>query len=414
MAKACAGTSSVGPSTPSGTLVWIGVQTLATAVLAALTAPFPWIGAVIASKLVNVDNLCATPPDVPDAWINGDILGTIGDFVNAAPPSAGFMVKLWQYIEYQAFQRYCQCTISTSCTTQTYALDWNTNLLYTGSGLEFVWPASCHGTSTTCTRQYQPWNAGCNDVNITIWQGAVGSPGQPQLVTHIFDCQGQLYSQSHIMGTPIHVVLRAGCTGFSIPGFNVTWDWNINPATVPQWTVVVSPTSGQTGTGTTPVDVPPPVITVPAPPTQPCDSTTLCDIQWFITRNITNVFQDTNITNNQITDITVGTTNLAVPKYVLGSAHSVTGIGELSVSGVVGVLVVPTGFVAGIGVDVSDPNAYFDAGYVTFGNADGWQANQRVIHNGEVFLTQLQDVTRIGYNCDMSTGFTITELVAPP
>lgn len=407
MVKACAGTSSVGPANPTGTLVWVGFNILSTTIAAALTQPFPWIGGIIANRLLSLDTLCATPLDVPDAWVNGDIVGTIGDFISANPPSAAFMVKLEQYIQYQAFQKYCQCNISTSCTTQTYNLNYDTNLLYTGPGLEFVWPASTHGTSTTGTRQYQPWNAGCNNVDITIWEGAVGSSGQPQLVTHIFDCQGQLYSQSHIMGTAINVVLRAGCTGFSIPGFNVTWDWNVDPTLHKIWTVVVSPHGAQTSTGTQPVDVPPPTITVPTPPTQPCDATTLCSVNWFTNRNIQNTFTN-------VTDITVNGAPTLPTRYVLGATHSVTDIGQFTVAGLVGILVQPTGFVAGTGFDESDPVRWFDIGFVAFGNADGWEANQRVIHDGQVIMTQLQDVTRIGYNCLMSEGFTITELVTAP
>lgn len=417
-------------------LVWIGFSTLSSEIAAALTDFAPWIGAAIASKLISVDSLCATNPDVPDAWVNGDVAGTLGDLFQSAFPSADFMAKLARYIEYEAFLQYCacgdtptppsftptgHCTVDnqSACVSHGFALDsasqnsacsngcsyvLNINWLFTqcANARVFVYPnqEKPFGGFGTCFPSVSP----AVEVPVT-WTAVSGTCGAGYETSGQFgpfpDTGGSMCNLSGFYTSADDPQVLVSCPGDTGPDFGVHWDGSITA------TVLCNAPPG--------TSLPPPDITVPPSPTQDCGSDTICAITWLINRNTQNNIQYNNSTNSTVTNIAIGSTGVGtVQKYVTGDSHSVSGIGTISVGTVVGVLVQLGALADGTGLVVSDPTRYFDTGWVAFGNAEGFTAAERVEHASQVFLTSLQDVTTIGFNTERAATWTITELVVPP
>lgn len=100
--------------------------------------------------------------------------------------------------------------------------------------------------------------------------------------------------------------------------------------------------------------------------------------------------------------------------YVLGDAHTVSDEGELSVSGILGVLVDGLTFAPGTGFDEADPARIYDIGWIALGNSDGWQARQPIWHAPQFFLGATPGISRIGFTCGMATSVRITELLPSP
>jgi hypothetical protein len=97
--------------------------------------------------------------------------------------------------------------------------------------------------------------------------------------------------------------------------------------------------------------------------------------------------------------------------YTLGNTHTVSGDGELSVSGIVGVICHALSYAPGVGYEVTDPPRFYDAGWIAFGDANGWYARQANIHDPQFHVQAPVDVTKVGFSCGMVTSMEITELI---
>lgn len=407
---------------------WAGLTLLPAGLLTYLTDGWPQVlGLGILNRLLDVDNLCAQPQTVPVMFSDADWASKLGDLSQSSFPNPAFIEKVNSWIEYAAYTNFCVCNSPApppppspgsnnlsaggcqkvyiqfasapwSCPSGNCQVWVNThNVQWTGSAAPNMYTGDrlivggtggsfdCNPTAAGWFTFPGGWTGGP-----TIWHYPDGQYGPIQASSSLCET---IYSG----GAP-YLTFEASTPGDTTPSgtelINGQFTFSVQCLTEP--------------VGPDPTPTPP-----PAQPTQPCDSTSLCSISWLINSFITNTNATSNVTNNQITDISIGAGAPTIPKYVLGTSHSVTGIGELLLAGVVGILVQLTGVSPGTGFDVSDPNAYFDTGFVALGNANGFEASQRVKHNGQVFMTQLQDCNRVGYNCQMATGYTITELVIP-
>lgn len=99
--------------------------------------------------------------------------------------------------------------------------------------------------------------------------------------------------------------------------------------------------------------------------------------------------------------------------YVAGSSHSgLSGEGHLSVSDLLGVKVQLDTWGTGVGQESGDPDEFFEAGWITWGNADGSTKREWITHSPFVSLPQLGgQFTRVGYTLRQGVSATITELV---
>lgn len=97
--------------------------------------------------------------------------------------------------------------------------------------------------------------------------------------------------------------------------------------------------------------------------------------------------------------------------YSLGTSHTVSGTGEIAVSGIVGCIATALSASPGQGEVISDPTRYYDGGFVAFGDANAWYARQANIHSPQFHTGAVPGITRIGYDTGMVTSMEITELL---
>jgi len=97
--------------------------------------------------------------------------------------------------------------------------------------------------------------------------------------------------------------------------------------------------------------------------------------------------------------------------YSLGTSHTVSGEGEISVSGVVGCITHPLSYAPGVGYEVSDPTRYFDVGSIAFGDSNAWYERRLNIHDPQFHTGAPTGTTRIGFTCGLVTSMEITELL---
>jgi hypothetical protein len=101
-----------------------------------------------------------------------------------------------------------------------------------------------------------------------------------------------------------------------------------------------------------------------------------------------------------------------LPGLTPGTAHSVSGSGEIAVSAPAGLRVQVASPPVGIGKLLTDPQTFIDLGHIAVGTALGWMPISRVLHLDELFLNLPHDVTRVGYSLANGSTALITELVA--
>jgi len=107
----------------------------------------------------------------------------------------------------------------------------------------------------------------------------------------------------------------------------------------------------------------------------------------------------------------------AVPfSYVYGDNHAgLSGDGEISVQGLIGVSVDVTTLPASYGRASGTPERLFDVGFVTLGTDDGWSSTRRIDSDGALVLPGAAGVfTRVGYSLAPGVQVAIRELVREP
>lgn len=116
----------------------------------------------------------------------------------------------------------------------------------------------------------------------------------------------------------------------------------------------------------------------------------------------------------QILALTTIIQRQAVPfSYIFGTAHSgLSGEGHIDVQGLLGVKVQLDTYGTGVGVESGDPDEFFEAGWITWGNADGSTKREWITHSPFVSLPSVAgQYTRLGYTLGQGVTATITELV---
>jgi hypothetical protein len=97
--------------------------------------------------------------------------------------------------------------------------------------------------------------------------------------------------------------------------------------------------------------------------------------------------------------------------YTLGNTHTVSGLVEITVSGIVGVITHALSYAPGVGFSTSDPTRFFDAGTVAFGDSNGWHARTHIWHDPQLFLPAPTGTIKVGIDCQMVTSLEVTELL---
>ena len=390
----------------ANTLQWSAVSFINGVVLEGLNPILGPIAGVFAPQLFSVNSLCANPPPVPAGITDNNLLRAIGDLTHFAPYDPRFMIVLNEYIQYGMFEHFCQCspmTISTPgvpCYTEYYSVIGSSlptaACVFPVDGCSYYPGATAHAWPT----------GGANLMQFTILPGSA----QPPFNVDWYSSASTTHIVIPFTDIDIGFAWSADVSAYAAstdPGWSLALQGHVEtggpgPGPVDQFNFKIDyfpPSGGSCTTPTTPKPPPPPVITAAAPPTLVCDSATICTVQYAIL----NATQDANISLNL---------QQPISRYVLGAVHDVSSSGEIAVAAdLVGALVTIESSAPGTGYDVSDPPRYYESGWITFENTNGWTPRQAVLHSPEVMLTNLQSVTRIGFNCQMSTSMQITELV---
>lgn len=102
--------------------------------------------------------------------------------------------------------------------------------------------------------------------------------------------------------------------------------------------------------------------------------------------------------------------------YVDGTAHSgLTGNGEITFSGALGVRLHLTTYPARVGQLLGDPITLFDVGWIAWGNADGFGATERIRREFQLsFPAAAGAYTKLGYSLTPGVVATITEVLREP
>jgi hypothetical protein len=97
--------------------------------------------------------------------------------------------------------------------------------------------------------------------------------------------------------------------------------------------------------------------------------------------------------------------------YISGASHSISGHGEIAVQGLIGCRVTLDALDGDVGVDVGDPNNLWQAGWINWGNADGFSDRRFLTSSPFVsFPSQAGQYTRIGYSLPRSLSAALVEL----
>lgn len=98
--------------------------------------------------------------------------------------------------------------------------------------------------------------------------------------------------------------------------------------------------------------------------------------------------------------------------YVAGTSHTaLTGSGEISVQGLLGIKVTPSAIPNWAGITQGDPDTLWLDSWVNWGNLDGWIAREFLRSSPYLSMPQLAgQFTKVGYSLAPGLSVTITEL----
>ena len=151
----------------------------------------------------------------------------------------------------------------------------------------------------------------------------------------------------------------------------------------------------------------------PSLPTTTCSNVDLC-------ATVVDIWQDLAMTEkkvNEIYQLVLLIQRQSVPfAYLESTVHSsLTGTGFISVSGILGIKLSFTGGSTDVGQVEGTPITNFDAGWINFGDANGYRDRHRITTTPElIFPPAAGDITRVGYTLPPTVTATITELVREP
>lgn len=161
---------------------------------------------------------------------------------------------------------------------------------------------------------------------------------------------------------------------------------------------------------------PPPVFTEPPglPPTAPlvCSNLDICSALDTINSEIAAILANMAHIREQVDLVQRQKVPFA---YIPGHLTTgLTGKGELTVSGILGLAVQVTDVPSRAGLVLGDPNELFDLGWITIGTAEGWQQSRRIDHNPMLILGIEGAETLVGYSLTPGVTINIQELVREP
>lgn len=145
----------------------------------------------------------------------------------------------------------------------------------------------------------------------------------------------------------------------------------------------------------------------PAPqPKITCDPTNPCETFNYIVNILAQI--QTSISYNRYAP--------PMMKYQTGTRHvGLSGDGQFSVSGILGVVAQFTTLPPRVGVSIGDPNRIWEVGWINVGTDDGWHTRAWMTANPWMFYPpDMPNMTQIGYSVPHDVVVDLVELVPAP
>lgn len=406
MTTICAGGTS-GPKTGVDTSVYVDsafVQSLLPPALAWLYPYLPWMRAL---EIGDVSTFCATdPPTVPSVPSASDIL----QFVTGGNISAALAVNdfLQNVAKQYLWRSLCQCT---SGSPSAYTPPSDPGGLVSVNNPSIVsgpLAQPCYDFTSSVVNFTGGTSLQRSDINIAGTGGGVTGPSTrgywvqfdtttalvsapaPQLTLH-YIVEAELTTPATIYSNPAYVINAGGTRSalFAVPAGADHANYTVNAGTG----------AGQTSE-TTRIRV---WCQTASPTEQDCCASGP---------------DRTNLLLNQILDLVTIIQRQRVPfAYIDGATHStLSGAGTLTIpNGLIGLRTTVTTNPGYTGIAGSNPTALFDVGYVSVGDASGWNETQPIRRSPwNWFPSDMSTWTRVGYNLNPGVIVSITELEAEP
>jgi hypothetical protein len=123
----------------------------------------------------------------------------------------------------------------------------------------------------------------------------------------------------------------------------------------------------------------------------------------------------TALLNSILSTVTLLQRQTAPFAYVLGTSHSVSGTGSITVQGLLGVKVTLATIGPEIGQEAGTPDALFSAGWINWGTADGYTAREYIANSPFLSMpAEAGQYTLVGYSFPSSVSATIVEISREP
>jgi hypothetical protein len=231
------------------------------------------------------------------------------------------------------------------------------------------------------------------------------------------------YVETALLAIEGSIFLAVDCS--TLPGAGPTLDFpslsTISPDTLRAWFQNAAwrffcrcvPASGSDPAPLSPptgaINPPTTIITNPAPAV--CDNSDLCSYLEAMKLELQSIAAQLSYLRTDVRLIS----HQHVPfDYLTGAVHSgLTGNGDFAVSAILAVSVQLTTMPYALGTEAGDPTAYFQAGWIASGTADGFRLSTPVRHNPQWIDVQFDD-TIIGYSLPPGAVAEITEFSRSP
>jgi hypothetical protein len=102
--------------------------------------------------------------------------------------------------------------------------------------------------------------------------------------------------------------------------------------------------------------------------------------------------------------------------YAMGTRHAnLSGDGQFSVSGILGLVAQLTVIPPRVGLEVGDPNRIWDVGWINVGTVDGWHTRAWISANPWMYFpVDMPNMTEVGYSIPADVRLDLVELVRAP
>jgi hypothetical protein len=410
---------------PSGTanpLVWANGSNLPQDVLNEVERLLPGFVQSMVAQLVRITDLCSSNPDPPPSIGITDVLGGIGTGRKGWGPSPALVWLLWQNIQYNLFNTYCQCnaggTPAPPATGQAHNVSGSTGC---ADGVLIN-----QGTCLSGGQLYlyiQGLVSTYSPDNITVWD----SQWSPAIVP------GVPCPQTDPRITTVHPTPTGAFPNFSIPdGWYGPFTLSPNAQagqTINQLNIEIVPTASPTSNtwaayaqshlscvSAPPAHNPPLTTTAPSPPPLVCDATTLCQITWilnnYLTENFSTVSTVNQTTTNTSSDVTVLLQSAGQAPYTDGASYQLVGQGEQPIAPATRALrAVITSWPSPLAPRPTVPPDFFNVGWLVTGSGNQWDRRTWLRRSPQFIQPLNQPLTQFSWGLADQVTATVTELL---